>query len=318
MLLLFVAAPALAPQSAATTSETLILKGPGILAREKGMEAAASGRYAEAVPLLQRAVRDPPTATGRERQAAAATENVLGGALKALGKYDKAARAFARALSLLRGTGALLDEVVVESNLGAALATAGRVVEAEAHYHRALLALDGLDAVEDVDTLVSERQRAEGRADVLNNYADLRHESRRLEEAHFLHVSALSLREQTLGSHDAGLAGSLNNVAVLLMDLKRHEEALPMLHRAVDISRAGMGATHPQHATALANLAGALTSLRRPVEASPRYEQALAINTAALGAQHEATKSIARALKVCNAAREGGDGTRPVGAIGDG
>ena len=307
--------------------ESFLLKGPGLQARENGLEAARHGRFADAVPLLERAVRAPPVATARERQSAATAENALGGALKLLGRVSEAAAAFARALALLDGANAPLDEATVESNLGAVLADTARPEEAEARYHSALRTLDEADGAAadsgDVlgggggdddggggsaadngltDELAVARARA--RADVLNNLADLRHSARRLVEAHELHAQALALRERALGARHGDLAGSLNNVAVLLMDLRRHEEALPLLMRAASISKRAAGAKHPQHATALNNLGGALTQLGRPADALPHLKKALAINKAALGAAHETTQGAAESIKACEAAIE--------------
>jgi tetratricopeptide (TPR) repeat protein len=132
-------------------AQTFVLKGPGVQAREDGLAAVAGGRYAEAVPLLERAIRSPPTRTAGERQAAATAENALGGAFKALGRHNEALAAFRRALALLDGSGALLDEATVESNLGAVLADTGRPKEAEARYSRALRTLDAAVHADDDD-----------------------------------------------------------------------------------------------------------------------------------------------------------------------
>jgi tetratricopeptide (TPR) repeat protein len=290
-------------------AQTFVLKGPGVQAREDGLAAVAGGRYAEAVPLLERAIRSPPTRTAGERQAAATAENALGGAFKALGRHNEALAAFRRALALLDGSGALLDEATVESNLGAVLADTGRPKEAEARYSRALRTLDAAvhaddeaAAAEEGDELTIAHARA--RADVLNNMADLRHGAGRLEEAHALHARALALRERALGARHGDLASSLNNVAVLLLDLRRHDEAVKLLRRAAKISKTAAGAKHPQHATALANLGGALTQLGRHSDARSYLQRAVAINTAALGDAHESTRGAVANLKACEAAIE--------------
>lgn len=295
--LLLLLAPPLA--RAPSQDSTFLVKGPGIQAREAGLAAAAEGRFADAVPLLERAARAPPTVTPRERAAAAGTENSLGGALKNLGRHDEALAAYGRALSLLSGLDgvAAVDAAVVQSNAGAALAEAGRAEEAESRYNRALAALD---ALEDADDDAADDGRH--RADVLNNLADLRHGAGRLDEARALHERALALREEALGPRHAELAGSLNNVAVLLMDLRRHDEAVPLLKRAVRISREAAGRKHPRHATALTNLASALMKLRRAAEAKPHLERALAINTEALGEGHASTRGAADSLQTCRAA----------------
>ncbi|KOO21313.1 hypothetical protein Ctob_000154 [Chrysochromulina tobinii] len=287
-------------------AQTFVLKGPGVQAREDGLAAVAGGRYAEAVPLLERAIRSPPTRTAGERQAAATAENALGGAFKALGRHNEALAAFRRALALLDGSGALLDEATVESNLGAVLADTGRPKEAEARYSRALRTLDAAVHADDDDDEAAAAEEgdeltiahARARADVLNNMADLRHGAGRLEEAHALHARALALRQRALGARHGDLASSLNNVAVLLLDLRRHDEAVKLLRRAAKISKTAAGAKHPQHATALANLGGALTQLGRHSDARSYLQRAVAINTAALGDAHESTRGASFSPRV--------------------
>ena len=293
------------------SAQTFVLKGPGVQAREDGLAAVAGGRYAEAVQLLERAIRSPPTRTVGERQAAATAENALGGAFKALAQHNEALAAFRRALALLDGSGALLDEATVESNLGAVLADTGRPQEAEARYSRALRTLDAAAHADDDDEAAAAEEGDEltiahtrARADVLNNMADLRHGAGRLEEAHALHARALALRERALGARHGDLASSLNNVAVLLLDLRRHDEAVKLLRRAVKISKTAVGAKHPQHATALANLGGALTQLGRHSDARSYLQRAVAINRAALGDAHESTRGAETNLKACEAAIE--------------
>ena len=46
--------------------QNFIIKGAGIQAREDGMKAAEEGRFADAVPLLERAVKAPPKRTSAE------------------------------------------------------------------------------------------------------------------------------------------------------------------------------------------------------------------------------------------------------------
>ena len=283
------------------SAQTFVLKGPGVQAREDGLAAVAGGRYAEAVQLQSLL----------EEVNEFVAENALGGAFKALAPHNAARAAFRRALALLDGSGALLDEATVESNLGAVLADTGRPQEAEARYSRALRTLDAAAHADDDDEAAAAEEGDEltiahtrARADVLNNMADLRHGAGRLEEAHALHARALALRERALGARHGDLASSLNNVAVLLLDLRRHDEAVKLLRRAVKISKTAVGAKHPQHATALANLGGALTQLGRHSDARSYLQRAVAINRAALGDAHESTRGAEANLKACEAAIE--------------
>ena len=312
-----------ARREAATDSFTL--KGAGAQARDDGLQAASEGRFADAVPLLQRAARAPPTSTTPEKLSAARVENSLGGALKALGRRDEAIAAFERALALLEraapsdGDGSSLtahgvknDLVVVVSNLGSVHADAGRTAQAEALYERALRIAGASGDVEathadeddDDEDDVSSTAVTSAVAETLNNLADLRHGQGRLPEARRLHERALAIRERILGTDHVDIAASLNNVAVLLMDERKHAEALPLLERAAKLSRAAAGKAHPRHATALANLAGCLLSLGRHADARKHYKRSVAIHTTALGAQHESTAAAKKGLDACDAAEQ--------------
>ena len=304
---------------AQASDRSFLVKGAGLQAREAGLVAASEGRFADAVPLLRRAVEgSPPTGTAGQRAAAARTENALGGALKATRRSEEAAEAFGRALQLLRGgetahsAAAIAEMAVVQSNVGAALAEAGRASEAESFYRAALQLVDDSGGggrrardrrrkpVHEASGCASHEVACiRARAEILNNLADLRHGSGRLEEAYAMHHEALQLRDRGLGDDGGELAGSLNNVAVLLMDMRRHEEALPMLRRAAKISRQDAGEAHPQRATALSNLAGALRALQRPQEALPHLQSAVAINTQALGEEHASTVAVKASLREC-------------------
>ena len=296
--------------------QTMVLKGDGLRAREDGMKAADEGRFADAVPLLQKAAKSHPKRTTKESLSAASTDNALGGALKALGRPKDAMAAFERAMKILDGIGedGHRDLAVVVNNLGAVRADVGRVAEAEELYRHALKIAatlgtssafeDDDDDEEDDDDASNPKSRSSVQASAYNNLADLRHDAGRLDEAKALHERALSIRERVLGPNHGDIAGSLNNVAVLLMDLKQYEEALPRLQRAADILKDTAGSTHPQHATSLVNLANALTLLKRPVEARGHLKRALSINKKALGEEHETTKEVAKQLETAMSAVE--------------
>ena len=141
-------------------SESFVLKGAGIRAQEEGLKAAAEGRYAEALPLLQKASTSAPRGSPIEQQSLARVRNALGGAHKALGRFDEAAASFETACTLLEQSvpvkrGGAVDEddeddeddttlalraeaALVRSNLGTVRAEFGRPKEAEELYQRAL------------------------------------------------------------------------------------------------------------------------------------------------------------------------------------
>ena len=173
-----------------------VIKGSGVIAHEKGLEAAAEGRYADALPLLEQVVgAEAEAAMGTARVAVA--RNALGGAYKALGRPDEARAAFDTALTAFRAlasgplpmtadaAAAHVEAAVVQNNLGSVLADLGRPAEARQLYEGALAVFGARGGPHYDDAR---------RADPLNNLADLHHSSGRAQCARPVTFSLLTPR----------------------------------------------------------------------------------------------------------------------------
>jgi len=307
MLVIACSAPLCASRRA--EDEELVLKGPGLLARERGLAAAAAGRYAEALPLLERVVSSAPRDTYPSRQAHGVVQNTLGGVYKAVGRVAEATALFEHALSTFHAQEreapsardahvARSESAVVMNNLGSAHAEGGRLDEAGDLYARSLATFESLAEAD------SSASASAGPADALNNLADLRHTNGRLDEAKLLYERSLALRESTLGPTHDQVASGVNNLAVLLMDMRRSDEALPLLWRAARIARSTLGVKHPQYATALNNLAGGLQQVGRSGEARSRFKRALRIQREAFGADHSSTRNTEANLKAAGGSED--------------
>ena len=133
--------------------DSMVIKGAAIQAQEDGLKAAAEGRFADAVNLLQRALKGSPEHTLEARQRVAILRNALGGALKSLGRFDEAAPRFEAALATFRAEASAAadprsdqaEAAVVMNNLGAVRAEMGRKAEARALYDGALSLFDQVE-----------------------------------------------------------------------------------------------------------------------------------------------------------------------------
>ena len=286
-------------------SEKFTIKGAGAQARDDGLLAASEGRFADAVPLLKKAARAPPTRTTLEKMAAARIENSLGGALKALGRRDEAITAFQRAISLLEGAdpgegggggaaAALSDDLItVVSNLGSVHADAGRISDAEALYERALRIDCG-------------RRKAsphgDNLADALNILAGCRAVSR---------GALTGVDDGDDGGDDddddddlaepatAAVADTLNNLADLRHGQGRLNEARRLHERALAIRERALGAEHVDIAASLNNVAVLLMDLRKHGDALPLLERAAKVSKAAAGKAHPSHATALANLAGC-------------------
>ncbi|HEU5342706.1 MAG TPA: tetratricopeptide repeat protein [Ktedonobacterales bacterium] len=232
---------------------------------ERGKALTAQQRYAEALPLFERATQLTPTSFEAWAD--------LGYVLNMLKRYAEALPALDRALALDSSSAAAWN------NKGNALSDLKRPAEALAAYDRAL-ALDPAyanawtgkgNALYDLKRY-AEALAAYDRALALdpanavawNNKGNALSDLMRNEEALAAYDRALAL--------DPAYAFAWNNKGAALHDLKRYEEALAAYERAL--------ALDPAFAVAWSNKGNALRDLKRYEEALAAYDRALALDPA--------------------------------------
>jgi len=238
-------------------------------------------RYAEAKPLILRALNIRQVTLGPDHPDTAFSFNDLGVLSRVQGDLNKEAEPLLRRALAIREKTLVPDHpdtAISLNNLAILLRDQGHLKEAEPLFLRALEIRE--------ETLGPNHRYT---AHTLNDLAILLQVKGHLEEAEPLFRRALEIREKTLGLNNPDTAYSLDKLAVLLDDQGRYEEAEPLHRRALAIREKTVGPDHPDTAPSLNNLALLLRAQGRPAEAEPLFRRALAIREAALGPDHPDT-----------------------------
>jgi len=235
------------------------------------------GKYAEAIPLAERALAIREKALGPEHPSVAAALNNLALLYESQGRYAQAEPLYKRALAIYeKALGPQHPDIASSLNNLAALYWAqGRYAQAEPLLKRSLAILE--------TALGPEHPHV---ATALNNLAELCRAQGRTAEAGPLYKRALAIRERVLGPEHPDVGQSLNNLAGLYWAQGRYAQAEPLYKRSLAILEKVLGPEHPHVATALNNLAFLYRAQGRTAEAGPLYQRSLAIVEKALGPQH--------------------------------
>jgi tetratricopeptide (TPR) repeat protein len=243
------------------------------LMNELGLLLAMKALYAEAEPLMRRALAINENSSGPDHPDVARDLNNLARLLQVTNRLTETEPLMRRALAInekLLGP----DDLNVATNLNnlaLLLQATNQLAEAEPLMRRAL-AIDENSFEPDHPNVARD----------LNNLALLLQATNRLAEAEPLMRRALAIEE---GRH-LNVAGGLNNLAQLLRATNRLAEAEPLMRRALAIDKNSLGPDHPDVATDLNNLASLLQATNRLAEAEPLMRRALAIDENSLGPDH--------------------------------
>jgi tetratricopeptide (TPR) repeat protein len=234
-------------------------------------------RYAEAEPIIRRALAIEEASHGTSHPNVAIRLNNLAQLLKATNRLSEAEPLMRRALAIDEASyGTDHPRVAIQLiNLAALLQDTNRLSEAEPLMRRAL-AIDEASYGMDHPEVATD----------LNNLAQLLQATNRLSEAEPLMRRALAIDEVTYGADHPRVAIRMSNLAQLLQDTTRLSEAEPLMRRALAIDEASYRADHPRVAIQLNNLAQLLHATNRLSEAEPLMRRALAIDEASYGADH--------------------------------
>jgi tetratricopeptide (TPR) repeat protein len=235
------------------------------------------GQYAEAEPLLQRALAISEQTPGPDHPNISTDLYDLATLYQAQGRYAEAEPLFQRALAIDEQTIGPDHPTVAAglNNLAALYWYQGRYAEAEPLYQRALALGEKNLGPDHPDVAIS-----------LNNLAALYKAQGRYAEAEPLYQRALAISEKTLDPDHPDVATWLNNLAALYQAQGRYAEAEPLQQHALAISEKNLGPDHPDVAIRLNVLALLYEDQGRYAEAEPLYQRALAIGEKRLGPDH--------------------------------
>ena len=269
-------ATAIAVRHAAAESREELLQQASALNAQAG-ELYEQGRYAEAEPLLTRAL-------GIREKVLPSEDRDIAQSLNNLAElYDQEAR-YAEAESLL--TRALAnnekalperpaDVAAILNNLGGLYHDEGRYAEAERLHKRALAIREKVLPPEHRDIARS-----------LVELADAYSEQGRYAEAEPLLTRALGIWDKALPERPAEVAASLNNLAGLYEKEGRYAEAEPFYKRALGIMEKVLPSEHADTARTLNNLGLLYYDEGRYAEAERLHKRALAIRDKVLPPEH--------------------------------
>jgi len=207
----------------------------------------AKGLYAEAEPLMRRALVIAEAAFGDEHYKVALRLNNLAQLLQATNRLAEAEPLMRRALAIDEAAfGKEHPDVARDlNNLAHLLQNTNRLAEAEPLTRRALVIDEATFGNEHPNVAID-----------LNNLAQLLQATNRLAEAEPLMRRALAIDEAAFGNEHPNVARHFNNMALLLKDTNRLAEAERLMRRAVKIYERSLGHDHPWTQNAQRNLAG--------------------------------------------------------------
>ncbi len=228
----------------------------------------AKASYAEAEPLMRRALAIDEARYGAEHPRVARALNNLAQVLQDTNRLGEAEFLMRRALAIDEARyGAEHSEVtIVLNNLAQVLQATNRLADAESLMRRALAINEASYGAEHPNV-----------ATYLNNLASLLQATNRLADADSLMRRALAIEEASYGAEHPNVATVLNSLASLLQATNRLGEAEPLMRRALAIEEASYGAEHPRVATVLNNLAQVLQATNRLADAEPLMRRMLLI-----------------------------------------
>jgi tetratricopeptide (TPR) repeat protein len=203
-----------------------------------GIALHQAGHYAEAEPLLNRALAISEKSLGSNHSNTATSLNNLADLYVSQGKYAEAEPLFKRAIAISeRSLGADHPETAMSlGNLALLFTSQGKHTEAEPLFERALAIHEKALGVDHPVTATS-----------LNNLALLYKSQCKYAEAEPLYKRALAVLEKALGGDHPDTATSLNNLASLYDSQGKYAEAEPLFKRALAISEKSLGADHPKY-----------------------------------------------------------------------
>jgi tetratricopeptide (TPR) repeat protein len=251
-------------------------------ANELGLFLSRSGLYAEAEPLLRRALdidlRNLNTETpGPDHPLIAVRLSNLASLLENTNRLEEVEGLYRRALAINEQSFGQEDPKVALclSNLSRFLLRTNRWDEAEKLMRRGLA--------------IAEKNLGPDHPNVairLSNLAGLLQQTNRPAQAEPLIRRSLAISESCDGPDHPNVAAGLSSLAFVLHETNQQAEVEPLLRRALAIDEKSHGPEHIAVARDLNNLAGLMESTDRLAEAEPLYRRAQIIFEKNLGVSH--------------------------------
>jgi tetratricopeptide (TPR) repeat protein len=268
-----------------------------------GLSLTEAGDYAEAEPLLQRALAIVESLPDPNYSLLAIVLGNFGGLLEDKGDYAGAEPLFRQALAIRERTLGSENPGTGESqnNLALLLQDKGDYAGAEPLFRRALANAERSLGPDDPSVAAG-----------LNNLAALLRSKGDFGGSEPLFLRALAIVEKALGSDHPLLAEVLGNFGGLLEDKGDYAGAEPLFRSALSITEKTVGPDHPDTAECLNNL-GELLSVKGDYDnAEPLFRRALVIVEKSKGPDHPNVAAILNNLALLLQAKHSYTGAEPL------
>src|SRR5215510_10144092 len=254
------------------------------------------GRYAQAEPIIRRALNFAERTFGAESLEASGALNNLGMFGKFAGQFDEAAECYRRALAILENHyGKDCSEAAsIYHNLGGLEHARGRFAEGEPFARKSV----------EMRRRVRGDDHPEVAADMAALAALLDGQSK-FDEAERLYNSALEIFTRVYGEEHYEVATTLNNLAMIHQARGDYARTEAPLMRALAIKEKIFGRDNVDVAMTLNNLAVSRDAQGDDEKAAELYARALAIFEAELGADHPTVVTCRENYEDLNRGRQG-------------
>jgi tetratricopeptide (TPR) repeat protein len=249
----------------------------------------AQAKYAQAQPLLEKAVAIHRRLLTDDHPLTAAGYNNLAYNLNAQGKYAQAQPLFEKALAIYRRllTDDHPDTAISYNILAVNLNAQGKYAQAQPLYEKALAIRRHVLTDEHPDTALSCSSLAVNLG-TQGKYA----------QAQPLYEKALAIRRRLLTDDHPLTALSYNNLALNLRARGKYAQAQPLFEKALAINRRLLTDDHPDTAESYNDLALNLGDQGKYAQAQPLFEKALQIRRRLLADDHPDTAQSYNSLAV--------------------
>jgi CHAT domain-containing protein/Tfp pilus assembly protein PilF len=244
---------------------------------EKAEELSDNGKYKDAQPLVEEALKIRREELGPEHADTAEALNDLAALYYHQADYPRAEKLYERALKIQKAALGPEHHLVAQTqnNLAALLMDLGRLDRAQELFFMALMIRE--------KTLGKEHEDV---ANTLNNLCTLFMYRGNFQSARPLAERAIKIHEKVLKPGDPDLAYSLNNLAMVLQGLGDYHNARSLLQRALELREKALGPKHPLVALSLNNLGMWHWRMGEYALARPLYERSAEVTKISLGADH--------------------------------
>lgn len=246
---------------------------------EQSRQLRQAGKYAEALPLAEQALKRWEKLLGPESPLVADSLNNLAEIYRAIGKYDLAEPLLVRSLAIYEKAFGADHPLVAESlnNLGVIAFSKGDYLRAEPFFERVLAMREKILGPDHPDFAQS-----------LNNLAFLTYTKGDYARAETLYVRAIAIREKVLGGIHPDVAESINNLAMVYQDQGDFARAEAFYLKALGIWEKSLGEEHLNVIYSVTGLAVLYYNQGNYLRAEPLYIRALGILEKTFGKDHPA------------------------------